>query len=209
MRLPDSGKPRLSPSMRILSSDAVLTEESGSDDSGRRALSQSLGHHGSGWWAMSRQVSVLATPANLGTLLSPLAQAVTVGGITWRYARGVISEGTVPVRTVLSALNPCRLRMTVNPLSPSEPKLQYLVSTGPQGFSARRLCVNTPHRPFSGTHKHRMEPSLGDEAAYEPNDIPDVPLAPRVAPGTYRAILEAFAAECFVEIGPDFAWVEP
>lgn len=57
--------------------------------------------------------------------------------------------------------------------------------------------------------KHRASPGGGDEAVYEPDDIPEVPLQPRVAPGTYRAILEAFAAECKVVIGADFAWTEP
>jgi hypothetical protein len=99
--------------------------------------------------------------------------------------------------------------MVINPLTPSEPKLQYLVGAGRSGFSARRLCVNTPHRPIDGTHKHLAEPGRGDEAAYQPDDIPDVPLQPRVAPGTYRAILEAFASECFVELGQDFFWSEP
>jgi hypothetical protein len=99
--------------------------------------------------------------------------------------------------------------MVVNLLAPSEPKLQYLVGAGRSGFSARRLCVNVPHRPIDGTHKHLAEPGRGDETAYQPDDIPDVPLQPRVAPGTYRAILEAFAGECFVELGQDFRWSEP
>ncbi|WBB74193.1 hypothetical protein O7602_01105 [Micromonospora sp. WMMD1128] len=158
---------------------------------------------------MSRQVSDLMTAANLGTLLSPLAQAVTVGGVTWATRNRVVREGVLRVDTTLRALTPCRLRMTVNELKPSEPALQYLAGDGRLGFSARRLCVNTPHRPFSGTHKHRNEPGGGDEGAYEPDDIPAVPLQPRVAPGTYRAILEAFAGECFIAIGDDFIWREP
>lgn len=158
---------------------------------------------------MSNQISSLITAANLGVLLSSAANAVTLGPIVWAAGRGTATEGIVRVRTVLPALAPCRLRMVVNSLAPSEPKLQYLVGDGRAGFSARRLCVNTPHRPFSGTHKHKVEPGGGLEGAYEPNDIPAVPLQPRVAPGTYRAILEAFAAECSVEIGTDFRWTEP
>ncbi|WP_157538963.1 hypothetical protein [Micromonospora sp. NBRC 110037] len=158
---------------------------------------------------MSRQMSHLMTPANLGALLSPLAEAVTVGGVTWTTKNSVVREGVVRVNTVISALSPCRLRMTVNRMKPSEPALQYLAGDGRTGFSARRLCLNTPHSPFPGTHKHRVEPGGGDERAYEPDDIPPVPLQPRVAPGTYRAILEAFAAECFIMIGDDFAWIEP
>ncbi|WP_132185655.1 hypothetical protein [Micromonospora sp. KC606] len=149
------------------------------------------------------------TAANLGTLLSPLAAAVTVGGITWTAKSPVVREGIVRVQTAIPVLAPCRLRMTVNELKPSEPALQYLAGDGRTGFSARRLCLNTPHRPFPGTHKHRNEPGGGEEGAYEPDDIPAVPLQPRVAPGTYRAILEAFAAECFIAIGDDFVWCEP
>lgn len=158
---------------------------------------------------MSRQVSPLATPANLGSLLSPLAQARTVGGIKWQQKPGPIKEGLVQVRVALSVLMPCVLRMTVNQLAPSEPFLQYLIGAGRERFSARRLCVNQEHRPIEGTHKHRTEPALGDETAYKPDDIPEVPHAPRVAPGAYRAIFEAFAAECYVEIGTDFDWDEP
>ncbi|MER7166540.1 hypothetical protein ABT336_10810 [Micromonospora sp. NPDC000207] len=158
---------------------------------------------------VSRQMSQLMTAANLGALLSPLSKAVTVGGVTWATKGSVIKNGIIRVDTAISALAPCRLRMTVNELKPSEPTLQYLIGDGRWGFSARRLCLNTPHRPFSGTHKHRSEPGGGDEKAYEPDDIPFVPLQPRVAPGTYRAILEAFAAECFIAIGDDFIWREP
>jgi hypothetical protein len=144
----------------------------------------------------------------MGTLLSPAAESVTVGGIVWTR-RSVVAEGNVRVRTALAVLTPCRLRLTVNTLAPSEPKLQYLVSEGRDGFAARRLCVNTEHLPHPGTHKHFPRPGGGEEGSYEPDDIPDLPLQPRVAPGAYRAILEAFEAECFVAIGQDFIWVEP
>jgi hypothetical protein len=99
--------------------------------------------------------------------------------------------------------------MTVNRLRPSEPYLQYLAGVGREGFSARRLCLNQEHKPIEGTHKHRTEPSIGDEIPYKPTDIPEVPLSPRVAPGTYREIFDAFAAECFIDVGPDFTWEEP
>jgi len=158
---------------------------------------------------VSRQVSSLITAINMGALLSTTAKAVTVGGVAWTPKQAA-KEGIINVRTALaSPLAPCRLRIVVNPLAPSEPKLQYLVGDGRERFSARRLCVNVPPRPISGTHKHRAEPGTGDEGAYQPLDIPSVPLQPRVAPGTYRAILEAFAAECFVEVGPDFTWIDP
>ncbi|WFE62588.1 hypothetical protein [Micromonospora sp. WMMD714] len=149
------------------------------------------------------------TAANLGALLSPLAAATTVGGISWTAKSPMIKHGLLRVDTDIMALAPCRIRMMVNELEPSEPKLQYLVGDGRSGFSARRLCLNTPHRPIPGTHKHRSEPGGGEEGAYAPDDIPAVPLQPRVAPGTYRAILEAFAAECFISIGDDFIWREP
>ncbi|WP_157180414.1 hypothetical protein [Protofrankia coriariae] len=158
---------------------------------------------------MSRQSSQLLTTAALSTLLSPVAEAVTVGGIIWVPIRATGKEGTVRVRTTLSTLAPCRLRIVINTLVPSEPRMQYLAGAGRETFSARRLCLNIPHRPFDGTHKHRTEPRSADESAYEPDDIPEVPLAPRVAPGACRAVLEAFARECFIEIGPDFVWTEP
>jgi len=159
--------------------------------------------------AVSKQTSPLLTAANLDTLLSPTAEARTIGGVTWKLDGTIRWEGEVDVRTVLPMLASCRLRLVVNKLAPSEPKLQYLVKAGRNGFAARRLCLNVPHSPFDGTHKHRAEPGSGDEDTYEPDDIPELPLAPRVAPGTYRAILEAFAKECFIEIGPDFVWTEP
>jgi hypothetical protein len=158
---------------------------------------------------MSKQASPLATHANLGSLISPLGRAVTLGGIAWQQKSGPVVEGVVQVRVALTTLMPCVLRMTVNRLAPSEPFLQYLVGAGRDRFSARRLCMNQEHRPIEGTHKHRTEPAVGDEMAYKPADIPEVPHAPRVAPGTYRAIFEAFAGECYVEIGPDFVWLEP
>lgn len=97
---------------------------------------------------MSRQTSSLITAAHLGTLLSPIAKAVTSGPIHWSLPRGPIREGTIQVTTALAALAPCRVRMIVNRLAPSEPKLQYLVGDGRDGFSARRLCMNTEHRPL-------------------------------------------------------------
>ncbi|MDG4806499.1 hypothetical protein O7634_06985 [Micromonospora sp. WMMD1120] len=149
------------------------------------------------------------TADHLGALLSPLAEAVTVGRIIWTTKNHVVREGLIRVDTSINALAPCRLRVLVNERKPSEPAFQYLAGDGRMAFSARRLCINTPHRPFAGTHKHRVEPGGGEEAAYEPNDIPVVPLQPRVSPGTYRAILEAFAAECFITFGTDFGWSEP
>lgn len=176
----------------------------GEHDTARRG---GLSFAGDAYWpqTMSSQISPLLTPENLGFLLSGHAGAVTVGGIMWERDR-IPRIGTV---TVATSLAPCRLRMVINVLAPSEPRLQYLVLAGRNGFAARRLCVNVPHRPFPGTHKHRARPGGGDESTYRPDDIPEVPLQPRVAPGTYRAVLEAFAAECAITLGPDFDWTEP
>jgi hypothetical protein len=57
---------------------------------------------------------------NLGSLLSPLAEAVTIGGISWVPRGGPVKEGVVRVGIAISVLAPCRLRMTVNDLRPSE-----------------------------------------------------------------------------------------
>ncbi|MGW4559925.1 hypothetical protein ACWEOV_40885 [Streptomyces sp. NPDC004365] len=119
--------------------------------------------------------------------------------------RGSVLEGTIEVRTALPELETGKLRMTVRRLAPSQPRLQYLIGNA----AVRRLCVNEQHRPYEGTHKHMINLRGTDEDAYEPDDIPEVPLAPRVAPGTYRAILEAFVAECAITLGEDFVWVEP
>lgn len=158
---------------------------------------------------MSTQRSQFLTATYMGSLLSPQAKAVTVGPIVWRSDRGVAQRGAVDVTTVMSDLRPCSLEIRINPLSPSEPKLVYLVGSASERFAARRLCVNAPHRPYTGTHKHIAAIGGGEDQAYEPTDIPQVPLAPRVAPGVYRAILEAFANECHVTMGSDFVWTEP
>jgi hypothetical protein len=97
-----------------------------------------------------------------------------------------------------------RLRIVVHELRPSEPRLQYLTD---QGW-LRRLCVNTEHRPISSTHKHRAVGG-GDDSCYVPQDIPPIPLAPRVPEGALRAILEAFAAECGINLGPGYLWTPP
>lgn len=157
---------------------------------------------------MGRQSSPLLTAQSVGLLLSKAAQATTVGPITWK-TQGSVSEGVLQVRTILPQLEQAALRISIRKPAPSQPRFQYLVGVGAAKASVRRLCVNEEHRPFTGTHKHMINPLETDEDAYEPNDIPKVPLAPRVAPGTYRAILEAFANECEVTLGTDFTWTEP
>ncbi len=150
------------------------------------------------------QRSTVLTPTNLGVLLSPLANAVTVGAMHWQAIKPRVKEGRVMVRTDILDLDEGELIMRIRAPAPSEPKLTYLIG----GAAARRLCVNGNHPPLPGTHKHRFRISGADEDAYAPDDIPDVPLAPRVAPGVYRAILEAFASECFITVGDD-CWTEP
>lgn len=153
---------------------------------------------------MSRQSSPLLSTQSVGLLLSPAAHAVTEGPLVWKY-KGSTADGEVAVHTVLPQLETGRLRISVRRLAPSQPRFQYLIG----GASVRRLCVNEEHRPIAGTHKHMINPLETEEDAYEPKGIPVVPLAPRVAPGTYRAILEAFAEECEITLGEDFAWIEP
>lgn len=153
---------------------------------------------------MSRQTSPLLTQQSVGLLLSKTAKATTHGPITWTSKRSV-SVGLLQVRTVLAGLEEGAIRMQIRWPAPSEPRCQYLIG----GAAVRRLCVNDPHPPFDSTHKHIINPLGSEEDAYEPDDIPPVPLAPRVAPGIYRAILEAFIAECEISTGEDYAWTEP
>jgi hypothetical protein len=140
----------------------------------------------------------------VGALLSPTAKAITRGGIQWSRKHSVYT-GLVTVETQIPDLRKGVIRMHVRKPAASQPRLQYLIGNA----AVRRLCVNEPHPPFGGTHKHMINPQQSDEDAYEPTDIPVPALAPRVAPGVYRAILEAFIRECQIEVGPDFEWIEP
>ncbi|MEU9155734.1 hypothetical protein AB0D59_35595 [Streptomyces sp. NPDC048417] len=154
--------------------------------------------------ALSRQSSPLLSQQSVGLLLSKTSKATTVGAIAWKSQRSV-TVGLLQVRTVLPELEQGIIRIHIRWLAPSQPRYQYLIG----GASVRRLCVNDPHPPYDGTHKHMINPLGSEEDAYQPTDIPAVPLVPRVAPGTYRAILEAFAGECEVSLGEDFVWTEP
>ncbi|MDX3866866.1 hypothetical protein [Streptomyces europaeiscabiei] len=154
--------------------------------------------------ALSRQSSPQLTQQSVGLLLSKTSKATTVGAIAWKSQRSV-TVGLLQVRTVLPELEQGIIRVHIRWPAPSQPRYQYLIG----GASVRRLCVNDPHPPYDGTHKHMINPLGSEEDAYQPTDIPAVPLAPRVAPGTYRAILEAFAGECEVSLGEDFVWTEP
>lgn len=109
------------------------------------------------------------------------------------------------VRTEVIDCSSGLLRIYLLRPRPDRIHVQYLVN----GVPIRRLDVNDAHKQWRDkTHKHTYIPALGAEDAYLPDDIPEVPLGPTVAPGTYRAVFEAFAAECFVEL-PDNYWTEP
>lgn len=131
---------------------------------------------------MSKQSSPLPPPQTVGALLSPVAKAVTTGTIIWSR-EGSVSKGRLLVCTALPALDHGVIEMSIRSRAPSQPRVFYLIG----GASVRSLCVNDAHPPYSGTHKHITNTQLGDEDAYEPDDIPVPPLAPRVAPGVYRA----------------------
>jgi hypothetical protein len=118
----------------------------------------------------------------------------------------VVKVGRVTVDSDLLHVGSGELRIAHRPVvAPSQPKMQYLVA----GRSIRRLCVNEPHRPFEGTHKHKLGPFASEEEAYEPDGFPMVPLAPRIAPGVLQAVFEAFAAECSIDLRDPYRWQEP
>ncbi|OXM70723.1 hypothetical protein CF166_20505 [Amycolatopsis sp. KNN50.9b] len=137
-------------------------------------------------------------------MLSHLAEATAVGALTWDSKRSFLHTGQIQVQTRVQGCELGKLQVVVNDLAPSEPRCQYLVNDVP----IRRLDVNDVHRPWPRrTHKHRYVPETGKDDAYIPDDIPDVPFGPTVAPGTYRRVFEAFAAECWVTL-PEGYWTE-
>lgn len=141
-------------------------------------------------------------PRFVAALLSSAATARTVGGVHWRH-EGPKHVGTIAVSVGSLDIEAARLEITTNQLRPAEPSVAYIADGG----WIRRLCVNVEHRPFVGTHKHRLEP-IGEEP-YEPMDIPVVPLSPDVSPQSYREVVAAFAAECSIELGVDYRWTDP
>lgn len=136
-------------------------------------------------------------------LLSEHARAEAVGLLEWSLKQPGIHQGIIEVRTVIEDCPVGRLRLQVSEQAPSEPAVQYLMN----GVPVRRLDVNGTHRDWAfTTHKHRYRPT-GHEDAYIPDDIPAVPIGPTVAPGTHRAVFEAFAEECFISL-PDGYWTD-
>lgn len=153
---------------------------------------------------MSRQKAGVLTPATVGSLLSSTADARGVGHMAWSLKRPRCHQGLLQVQTKVSGFELGQLRIYYVEAAPSEPCLQYLMG----GVAVRRLDVNGDHRDWvNRTHKHTYQAS-GQDSAYLPDDIPDVPLGPTVASGTYRKIFDAFAAECFVAL-PSGYWMEP
>lgn len=150
-----------------------------------------------------RELSAL-TSTDLAALLSPLAKATAVGQLEWRLKKPLCHEGVIEVRTVIADCPLGTLRIYFVEPRPDRVHLQYLVN----GSWVRRLDVNDEHRGVENTHKHTHIPATGREGVYTPDDIPEVPVGPTVAPGTYRRVFEAFAAECHIEL-PDGYWTEP
>lgn len=136
-------------------------------------------------------------------LLSVAAGARAIGLIQWAK-RGSARVGVVHVEAQGTLIeDSARLEMKVSLLRPTEPTVAYVADGG----AVRRLCVNAEHKPFAGTHKHRIS---GDPAGdcYEPDDIPKLALDGPLPAGAHRAIMEAFAAECFIDTS-DLEWIDP
>lgn len=86
---------------------------------------------------MGIQRSTVLTPTNLGVLLSPLANAVTVGAMHWQAIKPRVKEGRVVVRTDIRDLDEGELIMRIRTPAPSEPKLTYLMGGGCGSASMR------------------------------------------------------------------------
>lgn len=141
--------------------------------------------------------------ALVNVLLAVSAEARAVGRVQWaRHGSKRVGRVLVRARGLLDPES-ARLEFTVSALRPTEPTVAYIAD----GAAIRRLCINSEHRPFPGTHKHRAN---GDPAgnAYEPTDIPTLELDAELPPGAHRAILEAFATECFIGVD-SLEWVDP
>jgi hypothetical protein len=93
-------------------------------------------------------------------------------------------------------------------------KYTYQLRSG--GVILRRLDVRSSHVNHCGppgrwrgeTHKHRWTDRYRDAIAYTPTDIPAAP-GTTVGEGEYRAVFEAFCAECNIALEQGYSWVEP
>ncbi|MFS8104837.1 hypothetical protein LFM09_47825 [Lentzea alba] len=147
----------------------------------------------------------LVTAEALAALLSAPSKSRAVGQLSWTSKKPHIHEGKIEVRTDIADCPVGYLRIYYVDPRPAEVGVQFIVNDAP----VRRLDLNGSHKDWvHTTHKHRYLPATGREDAYIPNDIPAVPLLPTVAPGTHRAVFEAFAQECLVLL-PEGYWVEP
>lgn len=155
---------------------------------------------------MATHMAGVFTSQDLEALLSPLGRARAAGTISWVPKGPRCWIGTLPVRTTFDSGADSALQLGLKLPAPDQPNLQYLV----RGVAVRRCDVNETHRghpPFT-THKHTYDPKTGAEGSYLPDDIPRVAMGPTVPRGIYRAVFDAFAAECFVELGEGY-WTEP
>ncbi len=79
----------------------------------------------------------------------------------------------------------------------------------------RRLDLRDSHRNPDGTywhaetHKHLWSESSRNAVAYTPTDIPHDQSSDFDGTDDYRAVFEAFVAECKIELGPDYKWSDP
>ena len=133
-------------------------------------------------------------PRFVAALLSRVARAHATGGVVWRK-EGPRHVGTIPITVAALDIETARIEITANEFRPGEPTMAYIADGG----WIRRLCINRPHRPIDGTHKHRLE--RAGEEPYAPTDIPPLPLSPDVDPESYREVVAVFAAECFHRAG--------
>lgn len=125
------------------------------------------------------------------------------GQITWVDSGTTTRVGKAAVAAPPGSWENLRVEMRISPLRPERFTVSYVCTSG----WIRRLCVNTEHRPISGTHKHRIV--RGAEDAYEPDDIPGVVDGPDVPPEAHEAVFRAFVNECSIVIPSTFDWLSP
>lgn len=147
---------------------------------------------------------------------------------------GLVANGPVRWSLVGSPENPTQVRTTLRVYNTYGENLRLfgrialavphcshwglvwgLKDAGEHPAPLRRLDLRDDHRNPDGeewndrTHKHRWSAADGNAWAYTPDDIPHDRTPGSVGPDDYRAIFEAFAAECAVDLGPDYGWGDP
>lgn len=84
-----------------------------------------------------------------------------------------------------------------------------------QPEAIRRLDLRDDHTNPDGaswqeeTHKHLWSATANNRWAYTPSGIPHGTATVPVGGDDYRAITEAFLAECGITLGPDYKWADP